>query len=98
MYIFAKSNKCYSHFHYCCFFQFYFLIFLLFHFFLYRDLLVFFQILKLLGFKIGPHPAFFLLYLKKNFRFDVELEEVINFQQEIIKIVLDVLKEEKAST
>ena len=29
--------------------------------------------------------------------FDVELEEVINFQQEIIKIVLDVLKEEKTT-
>ena len=48
--------------------------------------------------KTGPHPELKgRLKFEKEFMFDVELEEVINFQQEIIKIVLDVLKEEKAS-
>ena len=37
------------------------------------------------------------LKFEKEFMFDVELEEVINFQQEIIKIVLDSLKEEKTT-
>ena len=37
-----------------------------------------------------------IIAIKKNLP-NQQLEEVINFQQEIIKIVLDSLKEEKAS-
>ena len=48
--------------------------------------------------KTEPHPEHKeRLKFEKEFMFDVELEEVINFQQEIIKIVLDVLKEEKTT-